>query len=365
MKICHIVDELRVGGLEKNLTAIAVNLAGCTNEIWCLTMKGALAPEVEKHGVRVRAFGFSGGLTAEAVYALVSALRRERFDIVHSHGVYPTIWGEIAAYLAGVRVRIDHVQNLCYGLPLGKRLRLKALSYGASKIIAVSEAVKRSLVEAIRIDPAKIELIYNSAPDMRAHDAQARQRMRTALGVEGSFVIGSIGRLVEIKGHAVLIAAVRECVDRGVDVRCLIAGDGPVRQRLAEKSAELGVAGRIRLLGMRDDIALLLSAMDALVQPSMVREGLPLVLAEGASAGLPLVATSVGGNAEIVIDGESGFIVPPQDPAAIAEKIMFLARRGDEAERMGRAARRVWQEKFSQERMLLNIKDLYGRYAHG
>lgn len=364
-KVCHVLDSVSIGGLEKTAIAIASDLTGYEHHLWCLTEKGPLADSVEERGVAVRAFGFTGGMSVAAVARLAAAMRRERFAIVHGHGLYPSIWARTAALLAGVRTRIVHVQTLYVGLTTLLKMKLRVLSAVTSRVIAVSEAVKETLVREIGIAPGAIDVVYNSACDMRLADGRAREEVRRQLGAGDAFVVGSVGRLEEIKGHGFLIDAMKQCADRKVDARCLFIGDGPERPRLAARAAELGIADRVHFLGMRDDIAPFLAASDALAQPSILREGLPLALAEGASAGLPLIATSVGGNVEIVIDGRNGFLVPPADPSAIAGRIALLAGDRENARRMGMNARGLWQERFSRERMLRDIRNLYDRCVAG
>jgi glycosyltransferase involved in cell wall biosynthesis len=362
--VCHVLDRLSVGGLEKTVLGIALNLEGYRHRIWCLKDRGPLAKTAEKRGIEVRAFGFEGRANLGAMAALADAFAKEQVDIVHSHGLYPSIWARTAAIAARVPIRVAHAQNLYYGVPFLDRQKLRTLSWITTKVIAVSEAVKESLIRAIGISPARIEVVYNSAPDMIVLDAARRSRLREEFGAGGSFVAIAVGRLEIHKGHAFLVGAVKRAADRGLDIRCLIAGDGPERGSLEERARSLGVAGRVKFLGTQDDVAELLAAADVFVQPSTIREGLPLVLAEGASAGLPLVATDVGGNSEIVADGKNGFIVPEKDEETIAQKLIFLAKNTGEAKKMGERSREVWQEKFTQEAMIRKMHDLYDRCTH-
>lgn len=361
IKICHILDRLGVGGIEKTVVAISSHLKGYEHQIWCLKDRGPLAGEPENAGVGLKEFGFQGAITPGALGVFVGALKKERFDIIHAHGLYPSIIARLGAVGAGVPIRIVHAQSLYYGVPLRDRLKLRVLTCATTKVIAVSEAVRESLVNAIGMPPRLIEVIYNSSADMLAASPGAGRKAEEGPGPKSGFVACGIGRLEEFKGYAHLIEAVRICNERGADVKCVIAGDGPERKRLEAMALSPCLAGQVKFLGIIDDVASLLRSADVLVQPSTVREGLPLTLAEGASAGLPLIATRVGGNPEIVDDGNNGFIVPPSDPAAIAEKILFLARNSGESKRMGENSRRIWEERFSQERMLMKIDSLYRR----
>ena len=134
-KICHVVDRLNVGGLERTLLEIVSGLKGYEHHIWCLDSKGPLACEAEKSAAEVREFGFSGGISLGTIMTLASAMKKERFDIVHSHGLYPSIWARLAAIPARVPLRVDHVQNVYTQVPASARMKLKLLSYFTDRIM--------------------------------------------------------------------------------------------------------------------------------------------------------------------------------------------------------------------------------------
>ena len=358
-KICHVVDRLNIGGLEKTLVAIALGLGEYEHHVWCLDTNGPLAHALQSRNVEVRKFGFKGPINFSSIRLLSEEMKKERFDIVHSHGLYPSIWARLGAMAAHVPVRIDHIQNTYTQVPFIDKLKLLGLSYSTTKFVAVAEAVKRGVIENIKISASKIEVIYNSSGDMKAESSGAREMFRQGLGLGKSFVVMSIGRLEKMKGHSFLIDAVKSCRDDAIDVKCVIAGSGPEGGELEKKIVGLGLEGAVFLIGIRNDIATVLSGADAFIQPSTLVEGLPLVLAESASMGLPLIATSIGGNAEIVEDGKNGFIVHPKDPKAIADKIAFLARHPLELKEMGEVSRKIWQDRFTRERMLQKIRSLY------
>lgn len=363
IKVCHIVDALNMGGLEKTIIEIVRGLKGYEHQVWCLKEKGLLADELKDAGIRVRAFGYSGALNLFSLFDLNRELKKEAFQIVHCHGLYPSIWGRLAAIFAGVAVRIVHCQNLYYGIAWKERIKLRFLSYKTSRIIAVSEAVRECLVEFVGVPAGRIEVIYNSAADInRQFSIGKRAQIRRELGFgESDFLAGAIGRLQGHKGHSYLLEAIAKCRREGVDCKCVIAGEGPERPRLEAKIKELGLSGQVRLLGLRKDIEDILLSLDVLIQPSIIREGLPLVLAEGASAGLALIATAVGGNPEIVNDGVNGFLVPQRDAVILAGKIKSLSINPAELKKMGEASRGIWQEKFNSEIMLKRVDGLYRR----
>ncbi len=360
IKICHILDTLNIGGLEKTLIKIISDLKGYEHQVWCLKNKGILAKEVEDKGVLLREFNFAGGITIPALLRLSKALKRENINIVHCHGLFPSIWGRVAAILAGVPVKIVHCQNVYYGIPKKDVIKLRLLSFFTAKIIAVSEAVKKCLIEFVGINPGKITVIYNSAARTAGQDVLTREGFRRSIGLDkNDFVSGSISRIEEHKGHSFFIEAVAKCKSDNVPCKCIIAGDGPYKEYLGAKIKKLGLEDRVILLGWRKDIQALLLAMDVFVYSSILREGLPLALAEAASAGLPLIVTQIGGNSEIVENGVNGFVVPPGDAGALAEKIKYFVENPAETKKMGEFSRKIWEDKFALEEMIHKIDSLY------
>lgn len=358
-KVCHILDSLKVGGIEKNVIEIAAGLESFEHHVWFLQDKGPLADELERKGIAIREFGFRGAMRPGALITLVQAMRKERFDIVNGHGLYPSMWSSAAGFMAGVPVRIVHAQSTYGALSWRDTMKLRLLMPVTSKIVAVSEAVRESLVVNVGLPEEKIEIIYNSASDMRIAAGLSRCATRESLGIGDSFAVGCVGRLVDFKGQEYLIEAIKNVRRRGVNATCIIVGDGPERERLEAIASAAELSDAVHFLGTRYDIATVLSAMDSLIQPSIVREGLPLSLAEGASMGLPLIATEIGGNDEIVSDGENGFIVPPRDAEALTEKIIYLAKNPAEVQRMGERSRKIWEERFTAAEMVGRLGALY------
>lgn len=360
MKICHIVDELGIGGLEKTIIEITSGLKGHAQEIWCLKKKGRLARDAEASGTVVREFGFEGSMTHGAMSKLTGELARAKFDVVHSHGLYPYIWGVTAALFAGTRGRFYHAQSEHAGLPLKDRVIVNVLANFTSKIVAVSEAVKKSIEKELWLPPKKITVIYNSAPDMSSRINRSREDIRRSLGFgQDDFVVGGLGRLERYKGYHILLDAISRIRRDDPRCRCIIVGDGPMMAPLKEQTQRLGIAKDVLFTGFRSDVAELIWAMDVVVQPSVLREGLPLAMAEAASLSRPLIATNVGGNPEIVSDGINGSLVAAGDIEALAGRVAHLMKDPSAARRMGENSRAIWLAKFTEEEMLDKIRHLY------
>jgi glycosyltransferase involved in cell wall biosynthesis len=211
--------------------------------------------------------------------------------------------------------------------------------------------------EQHRVIPSGIDL----APF--AGERADRDEIRRGLGAgPGSFLVASVGRLVPIKGHPHLVEAFAEVSRRRPGSRLMLVGDGPLRAALDGRIRELGLEGGVLLTGHRDDVARLLRAADLFVLPSL-NEGLGMVLVEAMASGLATVASRVGGIPEVVLDRDTGLLVPPGDPGALADAILRLADDEGERRRMGRAGRDRAFEVFSIERTVRETERLYEELA--
>jgi glycosyltransferase involved in cell wall biosynthesis len=360
VKVCHMLDNLNVGGLEKIAIDIVLNLKGYEHQMWCLKEKGMMAGELEAKGIRVRAFNFEGRLSISALSRLVRELKKERFSVIHCHGLFPSVWARIAAVFAGIPIRVVHCHSTYYGLFLKERVRLWLLSFYTTNIIAVSQAVKKSLVDYVCIPAGKVSVIYNGIDDIGRDKDSKRGTVRAQLGLASDdFVIGCLGRLVDMKGQRYLIDAMSMILKSHSSCKCLIIGEGPQRQELLDHIQKSSLGQSVLLLGMRRDIPDLLSAMDIVASPSILKEGLPLALAEGAAMALPLVATDIGGSPEVVHDQVNGFIVRPRDPSILADKICFLIEHPDVRQAMGEQSRKIWETDFRKDDMMKKIDRIY------
>jgi len=173
-------------------------------------------------------------------------------------------------------------------------------------------------------------------------------------------VIGTVGRLHAQKGHDFLLSAAAKVLERIPEAVFLVAGYGPLRERLEARSAELGVASNVRFLGYRKDVQRILAALDVFVLPSLW-EGMSNAILEAMAASKPVVATAVDGNVEQVVDGETGRLVPPADAEALADALIELAADSEKAREMGIRGRQYVEQKFPLSKMTAAYLDLYSR----
>jgi glycosyltransferase involved in cell wall biosynthesis/protein-tyrosine-phosphatase len=334
-----------------------------------LLNEGRLAGELRQLGVHVVIVDENRNSSLRILASLVRFLRDHDVDIVHTHRCKDTVLGTIAAKVAGV----PHVARTVHGLrePLrtwqwAKYCAYEALDkatlwFFADRIIAVSWRMAETLRRA-GYKWSAITHIHNGLDLRRVKPARSRHEVRSELGIDPDAVlIGTVGRLSPVKGHADLLRAARVILQKERAARFLIVGGGPLRDELVALADELGVKRECVFAGARADVYDLISAMDIFVLPSL-DEGIPMALLEAMALGSPVVATRVGGVPEVIQHGETGLLVAPRDEHALAEACLELAFAPDRAQTLGARAKRVVEEEFSHEKNGQALVDMY-RYV--
>lgn len=321
-RVLWLTKGLGRGGAERLLVSAARRLDTERFDVevaYVLPHKDALAGELRQAGLAVRCLGGPGG--RGWARHLARLLRCGRFDIVHTHS---PVAAAAARVLAPHGTRLIHTEhNLWSRYRLPTRLA-NAITIGRNeRVLAVSNSVATSvspprwLARSLRVDT----LIHGIDPADVVEGPQARAAARAELGLtDDDVVVGTVGNLTPKKDHRTLLEALTRLNDglAGAGaVRGVIVGDGPLAAQLTEDVTRLGLSGRVRLLGSRGDVPALLPAFDVFAMSSR-HEGLSIALIEALAAGVPCVATDVGGVSEVVVHGESGLLVPPGDPDALA-----------------------------------------------
>lgn len=301
-----------------------------------------------------------------ALVRLYRIFRQENFDIVHTHTAKTGILGRMAARLAGVPkvVHLSHGHNF-YGYfgSLGSRLVIMLERFMArftDKFIVLTELEKNDLSVYKVTQPAKVVVInsgleLNKYQNVNINKAGKKKELQLE---ENELVVGMISRLEPIKGPEYLVEAAKSVIANMSGIKFLIVGEGSLKAKLTGRCRELGMADKFVFTGWREDIPEILSLLDILVLPSL-NEAVGRVLIEAGAAGIPVVATKVGGIPEIIKDQETGLLVPPQDIDSLTKAIIFLAENKERRKSLGEAARKWIDEKFSADNMVANITNLY------
>jgi glycosyltransferase involved in cell wall biosynthesis len=294
---------------------------------------------------------------AARVPQLAGELRRRRPAVFHAHLTWPMAckFGLAAAVVARVpAVVATHQLSVDFVLSKPSRLQQRAIGAKVGRYIAVSRHVEELLRSRFGWSAEKIVVIHN-AIDTERFDVECDPELRRLLSRDESrSVVLAVTRLTRQKGLPILLDALRSLPDAQV----VVAGDGPDRDDLAARAQELGVADRVDFLGHRNDVAQLLACSDVVVLPSLY-EGLPLSVLEAMAAERPVVATAVGGTDEAVIDGETGLLVPPGDPAALAGALAIVLGDPDIAGRFARAGKHRVETLFSARYMVEEVTTVY------
>jgi glycosyltransferase involved in cell wall biosynthesis len=363
--IVHVVEDLRIGGLERVIQTIALGLdkGKYRVEVWCLAEGGQIADELSDEGIAVKILGMKSYYNPRRILELALLLQETEVDLIHSHGYFASTFARVAGLKAGRAAMVRHMHTTDHRFS-PRNMRIEALlSLYTDQVICVSQAVKTFAVEALGIPDIRTCVIYNTA-FAKGNGSQGvdLEKRRAALGIGADdFVILALASLKRNKGHAVLLHAARQLRRKHPGIKCLIVGDGPLRGDLESEAEQLGLSGHVAFTGLQNDVTPYLDMAHALVLPTLYREGLSVALIEGASAGLPLVGSRLGGIPEVIEHRENGFLVRPGDAGNLAAAIGQLIANPDLQGRMGRASREIYTNRFSQGIILRRIEALYDR----
>lgn len=297
---------------------------------------------------------FSPGTYAALVREGTALARQHGIRILHANSAVPAQWMlPVARTLRLPLLSHLHIDYL-------RRSRYAMLLHQADLIVGVSRQVLDDFL-GDGVPDTRTRVIYNGI-DFARLDQRPGKDLRPLLGIPaGTTLIGAAGSLIRRKGHDVLIRALGLLTGEQA-LHLLIASDGPEREALQRLTAELGLSGRVHFLGYHDDITDVYESCDVMVLASRA-DAFGLVLAEAGYSRRPVVATRVGGIPEVVVDGETGLLVPPDDPQALAGALQRLVDDKALRERLGAAGRVCAQTRFSVQRMAADFGDAYGRLA--
>lgn len=349
LAVSHVVLSLDVGGLERvvlDLVREGVR-GGQRVSVVCLERLGRLADEVEAMGATVACLNKRAGLRPATTLGLRSVLRRLRPDVIHTHQLGALFYAALATATPAV-----HTEHGRASLERPRRRALARLSaWRASRFVCVSQDLGDEYRARGLVSPGKLRVISNGIDMQRFRGGFLRGHAKRDLGLPpGDPVVGTVGRLDEIKRQDLLIRAFASSLESVPRARLLLVGDGPARDELRRLAGDLGVADRVHFVGYLPDPAPCLRAMDLFALTSR-SEGMPLAVLEAWAAGLPVVATRVGGLAEMTAGRPAAALVEPGDVGAIRDAITGLLRDADAAKALGEAGRRRVAEAYSLERM--------------
>jgi len=370
IRVLKFLNNFYIGGTERQFVHVANGLdrSRFAVEAACFNDQGPLLATL-KSDIPVRPYPLNGSLfsrqSVAGQFRLLKHLRNRKLDIVHTYGWYPNVFAIPASRLALRPVTIASVRDVGAYLTLGK-IRALGMVCRLADCVLVNSSAGRSWLVGQGVPERKIEVIHNGieVPHPRAGSADSGA-LRKEFGIpEGTPVCACIGRLVSGKGMEFYLQAARILADRGRNVRFLMIGAHSAERNYSSEievlASELKLHGEVIFTGQRQDVAQILREVDIVVHPSLT-EGLSNVILEAMAAGIPVVATRVGGNPELVEDGRTGFLVPVENADEIAGAIGRLLDQPDMARAFGARARQRVIDEFGMDKMLSRTETLYVR----
>jgi glycosyltransferase involved in cell wall biosynthesis len=363
-KVLYVFAALPVGGAEQ---VLVTELKGLSRELFfplvcVISEKGPVGEMIEQMGIpvislhRMKKHQFDYGIIRE----IKALILQEKIVLVHTHLYDGGKYGRIAARMAKVPGIIHTAHNIYIKRRTKYHLINRILASFTGRIIAVSEAVKESLVRYDRINRNKIQVIYNGI-DLTGFDGPFSPKdIRAGLGIGAEeFVIGVIARLEEQKGHRFLLEALSQLPESPAScLKILIVGDGQLRSVLEAETKKRGLSSKVFFLGTRKPITPILKALDLFLLPSLW-EGFSMAILEAMAAGVPVIATRVGGAGEVIASGRDGLLIPPGDAQSLAKAIQDVLEHRDKYKEMARNGRERVRQHFSQEQHMMALQTLY------
>lgn len=361
-KIFFLIWALEVGGAERLLVKLVQNIPRDKYDVTvvCLSREGVWAREVMDSGIRGICLNKKTGFDLLILPRLIGLFRRERPDIVNTYLWTADLWGRLAAVIAGVKHIIVTEQNVDLWKKWYHVIIDKILFRWTEKVICVSHEVVKFYHDSFDVPKHKLVMIPNAIDVMLFDRECAPTGLRAVLGIgENEFVFVCAARLHPQKRHEVLIDAVNKMRERGTSsFRLLLVGEGERRQELDSLVQREGLQEVVHFLGLRQDIPDILLQVNGFVLSSDY-EGLSLAILEAMAARLPVVATSVGGNPQIIQDGINGYLVPPRDSSALADAMGRLVEDRNRARLMGCRGRKQVEEIYEIKAVTRQTLDLF------
>jgi sugar transferase (PEP-CTERM/EpsH1 system associated) len=369
--VAHVIYRLDVGGLENGLVNLINRIPAerFRHAIICLTESSAFRQRIQRGDVPVFTLKKPSGNSPVTLYKLWRLLMQLRPDIVHTRNL-GALEGNLPAALAGVPVRIhgEHGRDIddLDGRNTRRQIMRRLFKPFVDHYIAVSRDLESYLQQKVGVLPSRVAQIYNGVDSERFHPAGERREEVPCTGFAGTgdFVIGTVGRMQDVKDQLTLARAFVRLV-QGIPraeqrLRLVMIGDGPLREKVRVLLANAGVEQFAWLPGERNDVPRIMRSFDLFVLPSLA-EGISNTILEAMASGLPVLATAVGGNPELIEPGVTGTLVPRNDAESMARAMRAYVESAELCRRQGSEARRTVERRFGMQAMVNAYMAVYDR----
>ena len=373
--ILYVIATLNVGGAEVQLKNLLKYLNKREfNSILCVLVEtGPLEKEIKELNIPIITLKKKSKFNFTIVFDLIKIIKEKEIDLIHSTLFTSNFWGRIAGMLAGIKTISS--ERSAYKKP-DLIIYDRVLSKFTDKIICNSEAVKKYQVEIEKINPKKLEIIYNGV-DLEKFDenlSRARENKlayKRKLGIQGDeFVVGNVCRITPEKDLLTWLKTAKILLAKNKQLRFIIVGDAvstigeetSYKKQIADLINKLDIKNNVIMTGFSDDVTKEFAIMNLFYQSSVI-EGFPNAVLEAMTTGLPVVATPAGGTREVLTDNENG-IITDSNPENTANKILELINNPEKAKILGQNARLTIKNNFSGEQLARNTEKLYNQILH-
>lgn len=361
VNILQLVNSLEIGGAETVAVNLAININQKEFKAMVCTIEdlGPLALKLKEKNIKYLNLAKKPGMRITAALKLARIIRKYKIDIITTHNYGALFYGTIAKLLArrGSILHVDH--NRVFPDKTKRWISEKTLSRFAFKVIAVSSELKTNLIQYEKINETHIDIITNGINGNEYSKKIDRARKIDELGLDNKVpILGMAVRLAEEKGICYFLEACEDLFRQGQVFQVIIAGDGPLKNELKEKTTSLNLDGYVKFLGERTDVNEILQVLDVYVLPS-ISEGMPLSLLEAMAASKAIVATNIGGIPEVIENEVSGLLVNSKSPSGLSEAIGRLINDVGLRENLGSYAKKCFDEKYSIETMMSSYEAYY------
>ena len=362
LKVLYIFGSFGGGGTEHHFVELMRQRDGSSlyPHVFIISLNDDTADALINDGIPVSFVPkkppfFPGAHLLKSLVLLTRILRTEKFDVIQTYFFNGQFYGASLARLFGHKSIVSNREDMGFAHNKLELMLLRLTNRFVNRIVCIAQTVASACERSERISAAKIEVIHNGVPELPDHSIQGNTRTDDCLPMT---VICVANMNFRIKGHEYLLRGIKSIRDRGYAVTLSLIGDGLLKPELRMLTESLGIGDAVSFLGYCDDVHSRLIDADFFVSPSLT-EGLSIAILEAARAGLPIVATDVGGNSEIVQHEHNGLLIPSKDSDAIADGIVRLILDAKLRDRMARNARDTVRKQFSIQRTLDSYIKLY------
>jgi glycosyltransferase involved in cell wall biosynthesis len=366
--IAHVTFDMRIGGTERVITTLVNHMDTAKFNVSIICLESVLGPfgrELKDAGYSVVTLGRRPGFDLWLAYRIHQYIKANHLHILHCHQYTPFVYGVLGSLCTRCRVIFTEHGRMFPDARKPKRLAANPLLCRlANNITAISNATKDALIQYENIDARRIEVIYNGIASFPAPSSSDIERLKREFKIEpNDFIIGNVARIDTNKNQQLMLEAMSRITRSNTRVKLIIVGDGPQRRDLERMVIRLNIQSSVHFAGYRTDAQLFYPLFDLFLLTSRT-EGTAMTLLEAMAAGIPCIVSDVGGNPEIVLDGQNGYVIPDNDVLALVKKIGILFREPERRKEMGKNGRQRFMHFFSANRMAQAYTTIYTK-LHG